>query len=146
LFLDDEAQAKDSDAMGPKVCFSYITKGVLGEVSTSLNGAFAVVRQMNKSKWFFERSKSESRSGIEDKHEEGAFRNRAYQTSSGWKTETSTEVGASDSLLSILEARRGFQASDPRDRVFAHLGLVEGLDIRVDYEMRCHQVFQMMAK
>jgi hypothetical protein len=76
-----------------------------------LKRAFEVVSQMNNAKWNFERSKVDLGFGIKDKQKEHGF----------------------DKLLSILEARRGFQGSDPRDRVFTHVGLVHDLELRVDY-------------
>jgi hypothetical protein len=135
LFLLNEAQNKGSDDIGPKMGFSYPTKGVLGEVSTSLEGGFEVISQMNNIKWIFERSRLKSRCAIEDKPAGGPI---------GGESETPTEEH--DMLLSILEARRGYQASDPRDRVFAHLGLVDDVDLRVDYRMTCAQVFQAFAQ
>jgi len=75
-------------------------------------------------KWNFERSKVDSGFGIEDKQKEHGF----------------------DKLLSILEARRGFQGSDPRDRVFAHVGLVHNLELRVDYGITHQKLFQIVAE
>lgn len=135
LFLLDEAQNKDFDDIGPKMCFSYPTKGVLGEVSTSLKGGLEVVSQMNNIKWIFEKSRVKSRCAIEDNPTEGP---------TGWESETPTEEH--DMLLSVLAARRGYQASDPRDRVFAHLGLVNDVGLKVDYKMTCAQVFQAFAQ
>jgi hypothetical protein len=135
LFLLNEAQNKGSDDIGPKMCFSYPTKRVLCEVSTSLEGGFEVISQMNNIKWIFERSRLKSRCAIEDKPAGGP---------TGGEPETQTEEH--DMLLSILEARRGYHASDHRDRVFAHLGLVDYVDLRVDYRMTCAQVFQAFAQ
>jgi hypothetical protein len=89
-----------------------------------LKDAFEVVSQMNNAKWNSERSKVNSGFGIEDKQKEHGF----------------------GKLLSILEAHRGFQGSDPRDRVFAHVGLVHNLELRVDYGIAHQKLFQILAE
>jgi hypothetical protein len=131
LFPNNE----DSDDIGP----SYVVKEVLGELSASLQGGFEVVSQMNNIKWIFERSRVKSRCGIEDSPIGGPAR---------WEAEVPTliEEHGINKLLSILQARRGFQASDPKDRVFAHLGLVDDIDLRVDYRMTCAELFQTFAQ
>jgi hypothetical protein len=61
LFPDHEARYKASDDLGPKLCFSHPIKGKLGDISTSLRGAFEVVNQMNNAKCDFDKSKVEAR-------------------------------------------------------------------------------------
>lgn len=50
------------------------------------------------------------------------------------------------SYLDIMDCMRGAQVSDPRDRIFAFLGLIEkfcarSLSVRVDYQKSCAEVF-----
>jgi len=45
-----------------------------------------------------------------------------------------------------MESRRGFPVSDPRDRVFAHLGLAEYLNLVPDYGMTCQEVYRKFAE
>jgi hypothetical protein len=123
--------------IGPTVCFSHATKGVLGEFSTCLQGGFDVVSQMNNIKWIFERSRVKSRCGIEESLTEMPV---------GREAETPIEEHGINNLLSILEARRGFQASDPRDRIFAHLGLVDDIYFTVDYRTTYTQLFLKFAQ
>jgi len=140
LFPDNEARYKASDDLGPKFCFSHPIKGKLGDVSTSLKGAFEVVNKMNNAKCDFEKSKVEAR----------------YKTSGESKIYTglypqhykaNTEMPKiNDRLLSVMEARRGYPASDSRDRVFAHLGLAEYLSFTPDYGMTCQQVFETFTE
>ena len=55
-------------------------------------------------------------------------------------------------LIEILQSRRGFAASDPRDRVFAHLGIAaplpQSLDykVNVDYAKSASEVYIDLAK
>ncbi|PMD15176.1 HET-domain-containing protein [Hyaloscypha hepaticicola] len=55
-------------------------------------------------------------------------------------------------LIDILQARRGFGASDPRDRIFAHLGIAAPLhkkiteyNIQVDYNKRVSEIYTGLA-
>jgi hypothetical protein len=63
--------------------------------------------------------------------------------------------GPEISLLQLLSSRRGIGVSDPRDILFAHIGvsgLAEQKDnnhqelIRVDYGQECSQVYEKIAK
>jgi hypothetical protein len=69
-----------------------------------------------------------------------------------WKTYQSrseAEVWTdSSSLLSILEDRRGLGVFDPRDMLFAHLGVVRlgsGSLVNVDYTKTTKQVYEDLA-
>jgi hypothetical protein len=59
--------------------------------------------------------------------------------------------GSENTLLDLLSLRRGLHASDPRDRIFAHLGLASdhgddpGNQIMVNYALTCEQVFSQAA-
>jgi hypothetical protein len=58
------------------------------------------------------------------------------------------DVLAFERFLGILASRRGFDASDPRDLVFAHLGIagvVNPLSLEVDYGKTMSQVYEMFA-
>ena len=55
-------------------------------------------------------------------------------------------------LIDILQARRGFGASDPRDRIFAHLGIAAPLhnkiteyNVQVDYNKRVSEIYTGLA-
>ncbi len=48
-------------------------------------------------------------------------------------------------LANILSARRGFGVSDPRDRIFAHLGLVQGHPIRPRYDTTTEEIYEEFA-
>jgi len=61
--------------------------------------------------------------------------------------ETPTQFGSD--MLELLTARRGMGASDPRDMVFAHVGIAidsqdEGLT--VDYSKSCEEVYEDCAR
>ncbi|KAE8443981.1 hypothetical protein EG329_001205 [Mollisiaceae sp. DMI_Dod_QoI] len=49
-------------------------------------------------------------------------------------------------FTSILAARRGFGVSDPRDMIFAHLGMVGHTGIRVDYGRKVEQIYEEFAR
>jgi hypothetical protein len=55
-------------------------------------------------------------------------------------------------LIDILQARRGFRASDPRDRVFAHLGIAAPLqnkatkyNVQVNYNQSVSEIYTRLA-
>ncbi|KAN0113315.1 HET domain containing protein [Hyaloscypha variabilis] len=133
LFPNQEARYKASNDLGPKVCFSHPTQAILGGVSTSLMGAFEVVNQMNKAKSIFEKSQVDSRYNTEEKAGKSTVDTVMYP-----------EI--EDPLLSVMEARRACLASDSRDRVFAHLGLAEHLNLTPDYRITSQQVFEAFAE
>ncbi|PMD30282.1 HET-domain-containing protein [Hyaloscypha variabilis F] len=133
LFPDQEARYRASNDLGPEACFSHPTQANLGNVSTNLMGSFQVVDQMNKAKSVFEKSQVDSKYSTEGKAGEST-------TSKDMFSETV------DPLLSAMDARRGFLASDPRDRVFAHLGFGDYLGLTPDYGMNCQQVFKTFAE
>jgi len=49
-------------------------------------------------------------------------------------------------LLNILVSRRGFGLSDPRDMIYAHLGLLDRQIFQVNYEKTAVQVFEMFVE
>ena len=49
-------------------------------------------------------------------------------------------------LLDILVSRRGFGVSDPRDMIFAHLGLIDTAVVEVDYDKTPAQVFEIFVE
>jgi hypothetical protein len=51
-----------------------------------------------------------------------------------------------EDFIDILANRRGFGVSDPRDRIYAHLGLMDLPDLEVRYEMTTAQTFQTLAE
>jgi hypothetical protein len=94
-----------------------------------------VVRQMNNAKQTYETSKVDSRYSI-GFGSEGLYGARV-DSEHGKQTQALDNKDGFEELLPILETRRGFQESDSRDRVFAHLGLVGNVDLKADYGMSC---------
>ena len=89
--------------------------------------------QMNTTKSAFEKLQSTSKYGTEISSGEGSV---------------DRDVLAFERFLGILDSRRGFDASDPRDLVFAHLGIagiVNPLILEVDYGKTMSQVYEMFA-
>ncbi|KAH8780807.1 heterokaryon incompatibility protein-domain-containing protein [Hyaloscypha finlandica] len=60
--------------------------------------------------------------------------------------DNSAQKGCFEQFLSVIASRRGFNTSDPRDFIFAHIGLVQELDLAVHYGMNTEQVFQMLVQ
>jgi hypothetical protein len=50
-----------------------------------------------------------------------------------------------EKFLGILDSRRGFGASNPRDLIFAHLGIVNPLILKVDYGKTTSHVYEMFT-
>jgi hypothetical protein len=101
---------------------------------------------MDNAKWTFERSKVDSRYTIGSGCEELTTHKSGTESPFGGQQERLSEMHGFVKLLSILDTRRGFQASDSRDRLFAHLGLVENINLGADYGMNCKQVFELFAE
>jgi hypothetical protein len=133
LFPDQEARHKASNDLGLEAYFSHPPQANLGEVSTNSMGAFEVVNQMKKVKSVFEKSQVDSKYNTEGKAGESTASKDMF-------------LETVDPLLSAMDARRGFLASDPRDRVFAHLGFDDYLNLTPDYGMNCQQVFKTFAE
>ncbi|CZR51791.1 uncharacterized protein PAC_01668 [Phialocephala subalpina] len=53
---------------------------------------------------------------------------------------------AFQNFTDTLAARRGFGVSDPRDMIFAHLGLMRNTDIQADYGQSTKHVYQNFAR
>jgi hypothetical protein len=53
---------------------------------------------------------------------------------------------ASQHLLQILVDRRGFGVSDPRDMIFAHIGIVPNSGVQVNYQKPLEEVFENFAR
>jgi hypothetical protein len=99
----------------------------------NLDQEFKLVAQMNATKSAFEKLQSTSKYGTEISSGEGSV---------------DRDVLAFERFLGILDSRRGFDASDPRDLVFAHLGIagiVNPLILEVDYGKTMSQVYEMFA-
>jgi hypothetical protein len=99
----------------------------------NLDDEFKLVAQMNAAKSAFEKLRSTSKYGIEINSGEGSVDRDAL---------------AFERFLGILDSRRGFDASDPRDLIFAHLGIagvVNPLSLEVDYGKTTSQVYEMFA-
>ncbi|KAF4629583.1 hypothetical protein G7Y89_g8567 [Cudoniella acicularis] len=71
----------------------------------------------------------------------------------GRKLEARHEVQTGDCLLEILASRRGLGATDPRDMIYAHLGVAARLEylpdvgtlIPIDYGKTCEQIYEEVA-
>jgi hypothetical protein len=51
-----------------------------------------------------------------------------------------------EEFIMVLASRRGFGVSDPRDMIYAHLGLMDLPDLEVRYEMTTVQTFQTLVE
>jgi hypothetical protein len=100
---------------------------------TNLDQEFKLVAQMNAAKSAFaafEKLQSTSKYSTEKISGEGSV---------------DRDILAFERFLGILDSRRGFDASDPRDFVFAHLGIVDPLILEVDYGKTTSQVYEMFT-
>jgi hypothetical protein len=96
----------------------------------NLDQEFKLVAQMNAAKSAFEKLQSTSKYSTENISGEGSG---------------DRDILAFERFLGILDSRRGFEASDPRDLVFAHLGIVDPLILKVDYGKTTSQVYEMFT-
>jgi len=54
----------------------------------------------------------------------------------------SRKMGSDNSMLELLQARRSLGVTDPRDMVYAHIGLAnDGRGIEVDYSKTCAEIY-----
>jgi hypothetical protein len=105
-----------------------------------------VISQMHKGRAKYEQSRidlkyPENRNSKASTHKHFAAGTQTWSSSA-----TSPKQVAFKSFFDILSSRRGFGASDTRDLVFAHVGMVLNLDVRVDYKLTTAQVYEKVAQ
>ncbi|KAE9366245.1 hypothetical protein N431DRAFT_517371, partial [Stipitochalara longipes BDJ] len=66
--------------------------------------------------------------------------------SSERKSPPQERMSLQQKLIDILVSRRGFGVSDPRDMIYAHLGLIAMPVLEVDYEKTAAQIFEMLVE